>query len=62
MCGVVKICGVEKVCDVENMCGFIPLVQASRFENTLESVMPRNDFHNFLELSELLRWELDYTQ
>ncbi len=27
--------------------GFISLVQASQFENTLESVTRRNDFHNF---------------
>ncbi len=27
-----------------------PLVQASRFENTLESVTPRNDFHHFYSL------------
>ncbi len=35
--------------------GFIPLPsfnldQASRFENTLDSVTPRNDFHHFFSV------------
>jgi hypothetical protein len=44
---VKKICGFIPLIQASRLDGFIPLVQASQFENTLESVTPRNNFHNF---------------